>query len=212
MSGFSLKLRLAAAGLGAALLSGGCGLMAPAGERYVAPPSGATWMSERRDTGSYGAGSARVPGKRSERVWQGNQVITFEAAGGTIFATPSGNWIGMFKGDTPLITWDPPLAWDWPLEVGKTWTREQRMTIHAAKRTIAYVVTQKVEAYEDVTVPAGTFKTFRVSTSTSLGDENMVWFSPELGIFVKQSLRRTARHAAGAGTREIDVVSQNIKK
>jgi hypothetical protein len=81
------------------------------------------------------------------------------------------------------------------------------MTIHAANRTIPYVLTQTVEAYEDVMVPAGTFKAFKVSTVTSLGDENLVWFSPELGIFVKQSLKRTGQHAQGPGTREIQLLA-----
>lgn len=204
-----LGLQLAASVLGLALFSGGCGLMAPKAERYVAPPVGTNWVSERRDTGSYGSGTVRTQGKRGERMWQGTQVVTFEAPMGTIFAMPSGAWIGIFKGDTPLITWDPPANWDYPLEVGKTWTKSQRMTIHAAKRTMAYQQTQKVEAYENVTVPAGTYKTFKVSTSSTLGDENVVWFSPELGIFVKQSLRRTARHSAGPGTREIELISYN---
>jgi hypothetical protein len=56
-------------------------------------------------------------------------------------------------------------------------------------------------------VPAGTFKSFKVSTVTSLGEESLVWFSPELGIFVKQSLKRTGMHRQGAGTREIELLS-----
>jgi hypothetical protein len=123
------------------------------------------------------------------------------------YVAPNGSWQGMYSGGKPVITWDPPLNWDWPLEVGRSWTREQRMTIHAANRTIPYVLTQTVEAYEDVTVPAGTFKAFKVSTVTSLGDENLIWFSPELGIFVKQSLKRTGQHAQGPGTREIQLLA-----
>lgn len=202
-----LKMRLLGAGVGLVLATAGCGLMAPKAERYVAPSVGTTWESARHDSGSYGTGSNRVPGKRGERTWQGQKITTFEAAGGTIFATADGSWLGMYKGDTPLMTWDPPLTWDWPLEVGKTWTREQRMTIPAAKRTVAYTLTQKVESYGDVTVPAGTFKAFVLSTVTSLGDENLVWYSPDHGIFIKQSLKRTARHPQGAGTREIELLS-----
>ena len=186
--------------------------MAPKAERYVAPPLGTSWESAIHDTGSYGSGSQKAPGKRGERMWQGAQIVTFEGAAGTTFAQPDGSWLGVYKGDAPLTTWDPPLHWLWPLEVGKSWTRDQRMTIHAAKRTMAYQVTQRVEAYENVTVPAGTFKTFRVSTSSTLGDENVVWFSPELGIFVKQSNRRTAKHAQGAGTREVELLSYNRGK
>jgi hypothetical protein len=190
-----------------ALLAAGCGMMEPKAERYVAPPLGTTWVTARKDTGSFGSGGGEVAGKRGERMWQGAKMITFEGADGTIVASPEGDWQGIFKGDTPIMTWDPPLNWPWPIEVGKTWTREQRVTFHAAKRTASYSLTQKVEAYEDVTVPAGTFKTFKVSSESSQGEQNLFWFSPELGIFVKQSLKRTAAHAQGPGTREIELLS-----
>ena len=202
-----LESRLLAAGFSLALAAGCAMFGEPTVERYVAPTVGTTWETARHDTGSYGNGSGTVAGKRGERTWEGRKMLTFEAATGTVVARPEGDWIGIFAGDKPIMTWDPPLNWDWPLQVGKTWTREQRVTLHAAKRTIPYVLTQKVEAYEDVTVSAGRFKAWKVSTVTSLGDENLVWFSPEHGIFIKQSLKRTARHAQGAGTREIELLS-----
>ena len=202
-----LKSRLLTAGATLALVAGGCALMAPKAERYVAPPLGTTWETSRADTGSYGNGSSKVASRRGERSWQGQTVLTFESATGTIVAKPDGNWIGIFSGDKPVMTWDPPLNWEWPIEVGKTWTRDQRVTFHAANRTVSYKLTQKVEAYEDVTVPAGTFKAFKIRTVTSLGDENIVWFGPEQGIFIKQSQKRTAKHALGPGTREIQLLS-----
>lgn len=201
------KTQDAVAALGATILIAGCALMEPKAERYVPPPVGTTWERMTTDTGSYGSGSSKSVGSRGERTWQGEKVMTYEVAAGTVFTKPDGAWIGIFKGETPVITWDPPLNWQYPLEVGKTWTREQRMTLHAAKRTVPYRVTQKVEAIEKVTVPAGTFKTFKVSTVTSLGDENLTWFSPEMGIFVKVHNTRTAKHPQGPGTRVIEVLS-----
>lgn len=206
-TGINPKLRFAGAGLALVLMAGGCAVMAPKAERYVAPPMGTTWVTAVHSTGSYGSDSRQVPGKRGERMWQGSQAVTFDGASGTILARPDGSWLGIYKGDQPVMTWDPPLTWQWPLEVGKTWTREQRMTIHAAKRTIPYQLTQKVEAVEEVTVPAGTFKTYRISTVNTLGDDNLLWFSPELGIFVKQSNKRTAKHAQGPGTQSQELIS-----
>lgn len=207
MSGFALKLHTGAICAAVALVSAGCGLMEPKAERYVAPPVGTTWVTAIHSTGSYGSGSRQAPGRRGERMWQGTQVVEFHGARGTILAQPDGSWLGIYKGDQPIVTWDPPLTWEYPLEVGKTWTRQQKITIHAAKRTIPYVVTQKVEAIEEVTVPAGTYKTFKISTVTSLGDENLNWFSPDLGVFVKQSNRRTAEHAQGPGTQSTELMS-----
>jgi hypothetical protein len=203
-----LRSGLLAAGLGVGLASG-CAMIEPRAERYVPPPLGSTWERIQHDTGSYGSGPTKLSSRRGEATWQGAPVITFEGAvgGWTVYAQPNGAWLGFFKGATPIITFDPPQIWDFPLEVGKSWVREQRMTIQAAKRTVTYSIRQKVESFEEVTVPAGTFKAFKISTETSLGDENVIWFSPELGIFVKQSLRRTARHAQGPGAREVELLS-----
>jgi len=210
--GFNLQARIASAALAATLVAGGCAMMVSKADHYVPPPVGSTWVSAERTTGSYGSGSKEVTTTRGERMWHGQQVITYETPQSSLLSRPDGHWIGIFKGDVPLITWDPPLTWDWPLEVGKTWTYSYRMTMHAAKRTIPYQVTQKVEAYEDVTVPAGTFKAFKLSASTTLGEENTVWFSPELGIFVKHTYRRLANNAQGPGTRDVELVSQTIRR
>jgi hypothetical protein len=46
-----------------------------------------------------------------------------------------------------------------------------------------------------------------VSTVNTLGDDNVSWYSPELGIFVKQMNRRTDKHPQGAGTQNVELVS-----
>ncbi len=210
--GLSLKMQMASAGLALAMVSGGCAMMAPKAERYAAPPLGSTFTQTQRDSGSYGSGNAQVQVRRGERTWQGQQVIAWETPESAILAQPNGNWLGIVSGDKTLITWDPPIGFDWPLEVGKTWTSNHTLTFHAKKQTIPFQRTQKVESYEDVTVPAGTFKAFKISTSDTLGNENVTWYSPELGIFVKQIATRTAKNAAGPGRRETEIVSQTITK
>ena len=211
--GFNLKLRIASAGLAVALVSGGCAMMAPKAERYVAPPLGSTWVRAQRDSGSYGSRSVQLQFKRGERIWQGQQVITFENPQWAILAEPTtGSFLGIVSGNRPVMTWDPPTGFDFPLMVGKTWTKSYRVTIHARNQTIPFEQTQKVEAYEDVTVPAGTFKAFKISSFNTLGNEDVYWYSPDLGIFVKQILTRTSKNAAGPGVEETEVVSQTIKK
>jgi hypothetical protein len=210
--GISLKLQVASAGLALAMVSGGCAMVAPKAERFVAAPIGSTWTQAQSNSGSYGSGKVQTQVTRGERMWQGKQVITYQTPQSAILAEPNGNWIGIVSGDKPIMTWDPPVGWDWPLEVGKTWTHSHRFTNHAKQQTIPFQSTQKVEAYEDVTVPAGTFKAFKISTSDTLGNENVNWFSPELGIFVKSINTRTAKHVAGPGRQETEIVSQTIKK
>lgn len=209
-----LKMQVAGAGLAIALLASGCAMFEPRAERYVAPPVGSTWVSARRDTGSFGSANVQLPGKfLGERMWQGRMLNGFESPEATTLAIPvSGEFVAVVKGNAPLITWEPPIGWNWPLEVGKTWTKSTRLTNHVTKQTTALDYTQKVEAFEEITVAAGTFKTFKVSTVNTIGDESVNWFSPDLGIFVKQSLKRTAKHPQGPGTREIELVSQAIRK
>lgn len=45
--------------------------------------------------------------------------------------------------------------------------------------------TDVVAAYENVVVPAGTFKAFKLTSSDTLGNENVTWFSPQLGLFIR---------------------------
>jgi hypothetical protein len=196
-----------------AFATAGCGLMAPKAERYPPPQAGTTWATMVRDSGSYGSGSSQTAGRfLPDRNWQGREVHAFEFGGlTTLFTHGDANFIVQLKGDIPTLTWDPPAGWQWPLEVGKTWTRKTTLTIHAAKRSVAYEYTQTVEAHEDVTVPAGTYKTFRVKTTSTLGDDNVQWWSPDLGIFVKSRLTRTGKSAQGPGTRETELVSYTRK-
>jgi hypothetical protein len=208
-SRFRLKWRFIVAGLSVVLVSAGCGMMAPRAEKYPQAQAGTTWTQTSRNTGSYGSVDLKNSGRfLPNRIWQGREVHAFEFMGITTLMTQgNANFIIQLKGDAPVLSWEPPVGWQWPLEIGKTWTRKTKFTLHAAKRTIEYEYTNTVEAYEEITVPAGTFKTFRVKTTNNTGDENVQWFSPELGIHVKQSLRRTSAHREGPGTREIEVVS-----
>jgi hypothetical protein len=207
------RLHLATAGLAAALVAGGCSMLEPKAERYVAPPVGSTWTLAQRNTGSYGSGTAQVPFKRVERMWQGKLTEANESPQQVILTASGGGWAVILSPDgKPIISYDPPLDYDWPLVVGKTWTKSYRMTVIAKNQVIPFDATYKVEAYEDVTVPAGTFKAFKISSSTNTGSEDTYWFTPELGLFVKQSLRRTDKSGYGPGTREVELVSQSIKK
>ena len=61
-------------------------------------------------------------------------------------------------------------------------------------------------------MPAGTFKAFKIAYSDTTGTEDTSWFSFELGIWVKQSIKRAANSPIGAGTQEAELVSQTIRK
>jgi hypothetical protein len=205
---------VAAAGVATLMLASGCAMLAPKMETYKPPPVGATSTDSEVNTGSYGSGTSRITYTRGERVWQGRPVIAFQSQTGTTLVDPvTGRFIAaLAPNDAVAVTWDPPFGLGFPIEVGKTSVSRHRVDNRVTGRAVDFEATWKVEAYEDVTVPAGTFKVYRIRYSDTLGNADTYWSSPDLGIFVKTSRKRSASHSQGAGTREIELVAQTIRK
>jgi hypothetical protein len=173
---------------------------------------GATYVNSVRTAGSYGnhdsLNTIRVAG---EQMWEGRKVFVYEntTARFNVLTDPeSGRGIAMVRGDATLVSWEPPVGWNFPLAVGASWTRTHRATDHANRRGAEYTGTWKVVAFEDVTVSAGTFKAYKVLYTDTLGNEDARWWSPETGVNVKEINRRTDKHPAGAGTREVELVQR----
>ena len=208
------KRNAATMGLCAAVLSGGCTVMEPRAERASLPAAGSTWEVAQRNTGSYGK-DMRLQISRGDGTWEGAKVVTYSnSLGMTTMATlDDGSWIAIVgRNGKPLMSFDPPLGWQYPIMVGKTWTTSHKMTVHATGKTIPFESSCKVEDHGDVTVPAGTFKAFKLACTTTIGNVDTFWFSADHGIFVKTSLRRTEKSPFGAGTQEAELVSQAIRK
>ncbi|MEN9314925.1 MAG: hypothetical protein RIS35_1318 [Pseudomonadota bacterium] len=206
---------IAVAGLASALLAVGCAMLPPTVDAYRPLPIGATWTNSRTDTGSYGSGTTQETITFAERTWQGRPVVALEGRQGAIIQQrQDAKWLAIVSsGGRPLITYDPPLGFDYPIAVGRTWKTKHRVTNYMANRSVDIEATWTVEAYEEITVPAGTFKAFRVRYVDTAGNEDVYWPSPELDmVAVKNSQRRTAASAQGAGTRETVLVSHAIRK
>ncbi len=80
---------------------------------------------------------------------------------------------------------------DFPLRVGKTWSQDINLRSVSTGAVWPYANTWKVEAYEEVTVKAGTFKAFRIGWHQEnrgpypwQGDATL-WFSPDAKAFVR---------------------------
>ena len=207
-----VRLWLAIAALALAVLSNGCAT-SPKAERWVSAPPGSTFTISRSDTGSYGSGTAQITYKSTERMWDGKRVTAFASQEGVLLINADGAWIAVLgPDDKPILSFDPPIGYEYPLEVGKTWTKSYRVTVHPTKQTMPFDTTWKVEAYEDVSLPAGKFKAFRISYSGTLGEEFMMWSIPELGFNGKRIDKRTAKWPSGPGTRESELISYTIAK
>ena len=93
-------------------------------------------------------------------------------------------------------------AWrQWPLEVGKTWTFEGEFTPSVGVARLRQTAT--VVALEDVTVPAGTFKAFKITyigTATAGGQtwhrNETYWYAPDVKTDVKASIDTPAHQGS----------------
>ena len=178
-------------------------------------PAGSSWVQERRDSGSFGSGTLRQTWKSlGEQTWQGRKVYAYaydNPEGTRLSDVQSLKLVAYVKGTSPLVTYDPPVGWDYPLYVGKNQTQTYQMTLHESGQSLNFQGTFSVEAKEEIKVPAGTFKVFRIVFS-SPGTNEIYWWSPELGINVKYKSVRTEEHYAGPGVRETELISYDIKR
>jgi len=175
---------------------------------------GSSWTQSYRNTGSYGKDEQRQF-TRIEGTWQGKNAVALKMSNGaTIMLDPeNGGWMAIVAPNgKPVLSWEPPIGWQYPLYVGRSWTISHRQTAHAANRVTTFDWTCKVEGYGDVSVPAGTFKAFEIACSSTTGNNDRYWYSPDVSLFVKTSFTRTASNRAGPGTQQGELVSQTVKK
>lgn len=188
-------------------------------ESPAAPPVGSTLTYAQHNTGSYvpqfGASEVQATMTQGQRMWEGRQVLTLSSSQGFALAfepLPSGAEIAvLLPGDKPFIRYDPPVSFDFPVQAGKEWKKTYQLTL-ATGQILTADTSWKVESYEDVTVPAGTFKAFKITDIWSTGVVQTIWFNPDFGIWVKSEETRSPAYRAGPGTQKQELVSLNIKK
>jgi len=185
----------------ASLLTLGCASSPPKAQGYAAPQPGMTWEYQVTSTGSYGSGTATTPIRVSEAIWDGQKVLRFEGPSGVVLQTDKVGIVAVLDpAGRALMRYEPPLGYEWPLEVGKAWTQEHVLTVGATNK-VPMKSSWKVESYEDVTVPAGTFKAWRITMTDNFGFRQTTWFVPEkIGVFVKRATERPEGHPQRPGT------------
>jgi len=198
---------------GAAVLVGCTTVGQPVLGEWNIPMAGSSWTVADHNTGSYGK-DLEFDVKRGESVWQGQPAITFtnSVTGAAIMARQDGKWMAIVGRDgKPLVTYDPPVGYEYPLKVGKQWATTHRMTVHATGSTREMVFACKVESYEPVTVRAGTFNAFKINCKGP-GYDDTLWSSADYGMFVKTILRRFDDHPQGRGTQERELVALHLAR
>lgn len=194
-----------------ALVVAGCAT-APTLAKYPMPPQGATWTSAVTLSGSFGSGSRQSKTTMGMASWEGRNMTAFQGEPITTFVDSNGCWIAQAAGGKPMFSWNPPICHRYPISVGNAWSDARQLTMHQAKRTMNVESSWRVEAYEEITVPAGKFPAFRIAYSDNNGTERLDWLNPELGLFVKSSVKRTAKNPNGPGSVESELVSHTIRR
>jgi hypothetical protein len=180
---------------------------APRAERYKPPAMGTNWTYALTSSGSYGTYLGPTTLRMGEGEWQGRKLLRYETDTGSQLQDDSIGTVAVLnRAGEPLMAYDPPLTFVFPLEVGKTWTHQHTLSVWPGPRQVPMTSSWRVEAYEDVTVPAGTFKAWRVVMSDNFGYRQTIWSMPDtLGVFARRVNERSATHPQGAGTQVFEL-------
>ena len=106
----------------------------------------------------------------------------------------------------------------WPLEVGKNWRADYQWIDKVVRPDWSGGGWQEfaVVAWEEVTVPAGTFKAYRVTRTngdweTEKDGEYIIWYAPEPQMIVKVIATRSAENGDGPADLSWELASYDVK-
>jgi hypothetical protein len=198
------------------LVATGCSTTPPVAQAYEETPVGSVMTFSRQLSGSYGSGEAKAVWTYSEGSWQGRRMLkAMNSLGGGTFHDPKTFGIVATLNDAgqPTMSFDPPMGIEWPLVVGKAWTTQHSVTMYPSNQKVALGNSWKVEAFETITVPAGSFPAFRVVRTGSDGEVETRWVSTQRGVpLVKRTQVRPATHRQGAGAQEAELLEYKVPR
>lgn len=201
-----------ATALTSASLLGGCASAPPAAERMTDSAMGTVTTYHRKSSGSLGNFDGAVVWTHAPATWQGRPVVAFGApqAGVGLYDPVSQALIANLNpAGQPVVSFEPPIDYQWPLKVGASWTSVHQVTQYPSGNKSTLRFDFKVESWGDVTVPAGTFKAYKLVWTNNLGETETRWVSPVDGIAtVKRHVERQATHPQGVGVLDAELVSR----
>lgn len=185
----------------------------PDTSRYVPAPQGSSWVWNVRQTGSFGAKQFQATRTMKTADWEGRQVQFVEGPPLSLFIDENGCQIAQAAGTKPVMRFEPPLCGaNRPWVVGATVARKFKVHLLQSNRTVDVDSRSTWEAYEEVSVPAGTFMAYRSKYTDNFDVETTTWWEPEHTISVKSISRRGPNHPSGPGTQETELVSLSLKR
>ena len=137
-----------------------------------------------------------------EGVFEGYDAYEVEAGDSRYWYTRQLGYLARVTGGRTVRRAMPPEDWQWPLQVGRSWSATVTWVDGPAQdQRFLLTGVWTVEAYEEVKTPAGTFKAFKVSRrEIESGASQEFWYSPAVKGWVKV---RGTDTAAGAYEEEL---------
>jgi len=209
---FTTRAGASTLALAALLLASGCASTPPTPEKMQISPTGTVTTYYRKSSGSLGSFDGQVVWTHATSTWNGKPVIAFGApqAGVSLHDPVTfGMLANLGTTGQAVMSFDPPIDYPWPLQVGKTWTAQHTVTLYPSGRTVPMTIEGKVESWGDVTVPAGTFKAFKLVWTMNQSEVETRWVNPAEGLAtVKRHVERSAAHPQGAGVLDAELISR----
>ena len=139
-----------------------------------------------RGTGRDGAYmvTRRVVG---EGVFDGHEAYEVQVGDSRYWFTKRLGYIARVNADRKVQRITPPEDWQWPLQVGKSWSATVTWVDNGPpERRVTLTGVWAVEAYEEITTPAGKFKAFKLTRrEVESGASQELWYSPAVRGWVK---------------------------
>jgi hypothetical protein len=177
----------------------------------AAPPAGTVMTYHRKSSGSLGQFDGPVVWTFGPTTWQGRPVLSMASpqAGANLHDPATLGLVAVLgRNGAPQQSYDPPIDYQWPLQVGKTWSSNHVVTMQASGARVPVRIDYQVESWGEVTVPAGTFAAYKLRWTTSLGETETRWVAPAQAIAtVKRHVERPASHPQGAGVLDAELLS-----
>ena len=175
------------------------------------PASGTKWVARFvNQTGSTVTITYTVLG---EGTYGGKPVYRVNGGIDTqVYDKATGNMVAILMMGKEAHAFEPHEGtFSWPLYVGKSWTASY--TAHDRQRGMSVgpvKVEHRVAAYEDVVVPAGSWKAFRIESESGNSASSTIWYAPEISLIVKRVNETTIGHPLGRTKAVYEIIEYPI--
>jgi len=165
--------------------------------------NGETWLFTAKDSGTIGSDPSKMlNGTYELSIVDGKFKIAAVTGSQKDELDPRPLALSCLLGYCPNL--------NFPLTVGKQWTRDYKGTYIGSNKPIARKVTSDVKGIEQVTTAAGTFRAFKLESDDRAGPRDYFtttyWYSPETRSIVKSQFDATAGGQEAGLKREIELI------